>query len=82
VRFVTGGFDFVASRKAFLDLVRRANKPTLVIFGDETPPKSRAGMEALAQLTSVTIRRLPRGKLAIHEEFPDLVASSIESFLA
>ena len=29
-------------------------------------------MEALAQLTSVTIRRLPRGKLAIHEEFPDL----------
>jgi pimeloyl-ACP methyl ester carboxylesterase len=82
VRFVTGGFDLVASREAFLDLVRRANIPTLVIFGDETPPKSRAEMEALAQLTSVTIRRLPRGKLAIHEEFPDLVASSIESFLA
>lgn len=82
VRFVTGGLDFVASREAFLDLVRRANKPTLVIFGDETPPKSRAEMEALAQLTSVTISRLPRGKLAIHEEFPHLVASSIKSFLA
>jgi pimeloyl-ACP methyl ester carboxylesterase len=81
VRFVTGFFDRVASRDAFLDLVRRAEKPILVIYGDQTPGRSRAEIESLAELSNVRIERLPKGKLSVHEEFPDDVAPIVRSFL-
>lgn len=81
VRFVSGGLDQVESRDAFLDLVRRAEVPMLVVYGDQTPKKSRAEMEALSDLPNVAVRRLPAGKLAIHEEFPDAVADLIRPWL-
>jgi pimeloyl-ACP methyl ester carboxylesterase len=81
VRFVTGALDRVASREAFLDLAHRANVPILVVYGEETPPRSRAEMEAMAALPNVRIERLPKGKLALHEEFPDAVAAAIMPFL-
>jgi pimeloyl-ACP methyl ester carboxylesterase len=82
VRFVTSCLDRVDDRAAFLDLARRANVPILVVYGEETPAKSRAEMEALAELPGVQAARLPKGKLAIHEEFPDEVARLIAPFLA
>lgn len=82
VRFVSGGLDRVESRAAFLDLARRSNVPILVIYGDETPPKSRAEMEALAELPKVQVKRLAKGKLSIHEEFPEVVTSAIMPFLS
>jgi pimeloyl-ACP methyl ester carboxylesterase len=81
-RFVSGGLDRVESRAAFLELARRANVPILVVYGDQTPPKSRAEMVALAELPNVQIQRLAKGKLAIHEEFPEAVASAIKPFLS
>lgn len=81
VRFVTGGLDKVDSRSAFLDLARRAHLPILVVYGEETPAKSRAEMEALTDLPTVRAARIPKGKLAIHEEFPDAVASVAIPFL-
>ncbi|MGF6660082.1 pimeloyl-ACP methyl ester carboxylesterase [Paraburkholderia atlantica] len=81
VRFVTGALDRVANRAAFLDLARRANIPILVIYGDETPPKSRAEMEALGQLADVQVEWVMKGKLAIHEEFPEIVSIAIRRFL-
>ncbi len=77
VRFVTGALDRVDNRAAFLDLVRRADIPILVIYGAETPTKSRAEIEALTGLPNVQVRKLPKGKLAIHEELPDVVADEI-----
>jgi pimeloyl-ACP methyl ester carboxylesterase len=82
VRFVTGGLDRVDSRGSFLDLARRANVPILVLYGDRTPGKSRAEMEALAEIPGVRTQRLGRGKLAVHEEFPDLVADAAIAFLS
>src|SRR5262249_45446053 len=82
VRFVTGGLDRVESRTSFLDLARRADVPILVIYGDETPRKSRAEIEALAEIPGVRIERLQKGKLAIHEEFPDPVADAAMAFLS
>jgi pimeloyl-ACP methyl ester carboxylesterase len=82
VRFVTGRLDPLASREAFLDLARRAAAPILLIYGAETPPKSRAEMEALAAVPGVRTARLPRGKLAVHEEFPDATFDAIDPFLA
>jgi pimeloyl-ACP methyl ester carboxylesterase len=82
VRFVTGRLDPLASREAFLDVARRAGAPILLVYGADTPPKSRAEMEALAAVSGVRTARLPRGKLAVHEEFPDTTLSAIEPFLA
>jgi len=80
-RFVTGRLDPIADREAFLDLARRAARPILVVYGAETPSRSRAEMEALAALPGVRSVKLARGKLAVHEEFPDTIAVAIEAFL-
>jgi len=81
VRFVTGALDRVENRASFLDLARRANEPILVVYGEQTPRKSRAEIEALADIPGVRTKRLPRGKLAIHEEFPDSVVDAAITFL-
>jgi pimeloyl-ACP methyl ester carboxylesterase len=81
VRFVTGRIDPLASREAFLDLAQRASAPILLIYGAETPPKSRAEMEALAAVPGVRTVRLPKGKLSVHEEFPDATIQAIAPFL-
>jgi len=82
VRFVTGRLDPLASREAFLDLARRAASPILLLYGADTPPKSRAEMEALAAVPGIRTVRLPQGKLAVHEEFSNATAEPIGSFLA
>lgn len=82
VRFVTGALDPVASREAFLDLAARAEVPILQIYGEGTPRRSRAEMEALATMPGVRSLVLPRGRLALHEEFPEPVAEAILGFLA
>ncbi|MBH04150.1 MAG: alpha/beta hydrolase [Xanthomonadales bacterium] len=81
VRFVSGGLDPVTSRVSFLDLARRVRVPILVVYGEETPLKSRADMAALAELPGVETRRLDHGKLAVHEAFPEAVANAIAPFL-
>ena len=82
VRFVTGRLDPLASREAFLDLARRAAAPILVVYGAETPPRSGAEMAALAAVPGIRTARLPQGKLAVHEEFPDATFNAIAPFLA
>ena len=81
VRFVTGRLDPVNEREAFLDLARRSAVPILLIHGAETPPKSQAEIEALAVLPGIQRVCLPKGKLAVHEEFPDAVVEAIGRFL-
>jgi hypothetical protein len=56
--------------------------PTLIIYGAETPRKSRAETEALADLPNVQTERLQFGKPSIHEEFADSVMPLIARFLA
>jgi pimeloyl-ACP methyl ester carboxylesterase len=81
VRFVTGRLDPLRSQEEFLDLARRATVPILLIYGAETPPRSRAEMEALSAVPGIRHVQLPRGKLSVHEEFPDAVADAIRPFL-
>jgi hypothetical protein len=38
-------------------------------------------MEALAAISGVRTARLPRGKLAVHEEFPDATFDAVRPFL-
>jgi len=80
--FVTGGLDRVATREDFLALAARTSSPLLLVYGAETPSRSRAEMEALAALPGVRTERLLRGKLSVHEEFPDDVYAAIKPFFA
>jgi pimeloyl-ACP methyl ester carboxylesterase len=80
--FVTGALDRVASRTEFLALAARAAVPMTVIYGAETPARSRAEIEALAALPGIKTLLLPRGKLSVHEEFPDEVARAVEPFFS
>jgi hypothetical protein len=54
----------------------------LLVYGEETPPKSRAEMDALGAVPGIQIARLRRGKFAIHEEFAEQVAREITIFLS
>jgi pimeloyl-ACP methyl ester carboxylesterase len=82
VRFVTGALDPLPSREEFLDRARRTGMATLTVYGDQTPRRSRAEIEALAAVPGMTSLRLPLGKLAFYEEFPDPTAAAILPFLA
>jgi pimeloyl-ACP methyl ester carboxylesterase len=80
VRFVTGKLDPLATRTEFLDLAR-SPVPALMVYGAQTPSRSRAEMGALASVPSIRSVMLPLGKLSVHEEFPDSVAEAIKPFL-
>lgn len=82
VAFVTGGLDRVASRADFLALASAAHVPILLVRGGETPRRSLAEMEALAELPGVQTVPLERGKLSVYEEFPDAVVEAMQPFLS
>ena len=46
--FVTGALDPFDDRASFLAAARRIQCPILMLYGPDTPPRSRAEMEALA----------------------------------
>ncbi len=82
VRFVTGELDPFHERSGFLEAAVSVREPLLVVYGAETPPKSRAEMEALTALPGVETCILRRGKLSLHEEFPDAVADATLHFVS
>jgi pimeloyl-ACP methyl ester carboxylesterase len=82
VRFVTGALDPLSSREEFLDRARRIGIPVLTVYGEQTPRRSRAEIEALAAVSGVSSLVLPLGKLSFYEEFPDVTAAAISPFLA
>ena len=82
VRFVAGKLDPLAARAEFLNLAKRSRIPMLMIYGAETPPRSPAEMEGLTAIPGMESVCLPAGKLSVHEEFHNLVADAIETFLA
>jgi pimeloyl-ACP methyl ester carboxylesterase len=81
VRFVTGMLDLLQDRSSFLETARRVKNPILVIYGAETPRRSKAEIEALKAVPNVELVQLQQGKLAIHEEFPDVLVNVVRSFL-
>ena len=78
--FVTGAIDPVTSREGFLQLLESRSIPVLIILAENAPPKSKAEMNAMAELEQVQTVRL-EGTLGIYEEYPEAVAEAIENFL-
>jgi hypothetical protein len=80
--FVTGALHPFDDRATFLAAAERIRRPMLLIYGPDTPPRSRAEMDALAALPGVDSRLLARGTLGMAEELAADVAPLIEEFLA
>ncbi|MHB8256995.1 MAG: alpha/beta fold hydrolase [Acidiferrobacterales bacterium] len=81
-RFVSGCLDPFRSREEQARVLQHVVVPVLNVFSEQAPEKSRAEMEALATSPNVGTVRLPRGKLSVYEEFPDITAGVIGEFLA
>ncbi|MBW4621245.1 MAG: alpha/beta hydrolase [Cyanosarcina radialis HA8281-LM2] len=79
--FVTGNLDPARARAEFLQWFEPLPAPVLAIVGEQAPPKSKAEMEALAQLPGVQTRAMA-GSLGLHEEYPVIVGEAILGFLA
>jgi pimeloyl-ACP methyl ester carboxylesterase len=80
--FVTGALDPFDDRATFLAAARRVEGPMLMLYGPDTPPKSRAEMEALAALPGIESLLLERGTLGMAEELAGDLAPLIEGFLS
>jgi len=78
--FVTGAIDPVTNREEFLQLLESVSMPVLIILAENAPPKSKAEMEAMAELAKVQTVRL-EGTLGIYEEYPEAVTEAIQNFL-
>ena len=58
------------SRSAFLYAAEQVPDPMLVVYGANTPRRSKGEMEVLAALKNVRTVQFSVGKLSIHEESP------------
>jgi pimeloyl-ACP methyl ester carboxylesterase len=81
IRFVTGMLDLILDRSSFIEMAKGVTDPILVLYGAETPRRSKAEIEALASLPHIESTEVPLGKLAVHEEFPDAVVEKMAPFL-
>ena len=54
--------------------------PIAIVLAENAPPKSKAEMEAMAELSKVQTVKLS-GTLGIYEEYPEAVTEAIENFL-
>ena len=80
VAFVTGALDPVRKRAEFFDYFQPLPVPTLMVIGEQTPPKSREEMEVVAHFSQVQSFRMP-GALGLHEEYPEQLVEGILPFL-
>ena len=84
--FVTGGLDPMADQDEWLHVGREVAtsstlaRPMQVILADQSPPQSKAGMEAIASLPHVQAHRLP-GSLGVYEEYGNEVGAIALQFL-
>ncbi|MEM9275327.1 MAG: alpha/beta hydrolase [Cyanobacteria bacterium P01_F01_bin.143] len=78
--FVTGAIDPVTNREGFLQLVESLSVPILILLTENAPPKSKAEMEAIAELDKAQTVRLS-GTLGIYEEYPEAVGEAIQNFI-
>lgn len=78
--FVTGGLDTVKTRSEFTDKFQQLAVPVMVLIAENAPPKSKAEMEALAELPGVESQVIP-GSLGMHEENAEALANVVKSFL-
>jgi pimeloyl-ACP methyl ester carboxylesterase len=78
--FVAGGLDPAKVRSEFTDKFQQLAVPVMVVIAENAPPKSKAEMEALAELPGVESRVIA-GSLGMHEENAEALANAVKSFI-
>jgi pimeloyl-ACP methyl ester carboxylesterase len=78
--FVTGGLDPYLDRSEAISDLQSLTIPVMIAIGENSPPKSKAEMLALAEVYHVISRNLP-GTLGLHEEYARELAGAIVPFL-
>lgn len=78
--FVTGNLDIVLNREDFLQLFQTISVPTAIAIGEQTPPKSKAEMEAIATMPNIRVFQM-QGALGMHEEYSDVLATTIQGIV-
>lgn len=78
--FITGSLDLAEERSEVLDWLKAVKDKALVVIGNETPKKSVAEMNKMAEVAEPNVVRIP-GSLGMHEEFGQEVAQAIMPFL-
>jgi pimeloyl-ACP methyl ester carboxylesterase len=78
--FVTGGLDPYIDRSEAIAHLQSLSIPVMVAIGENSPPKSKAEMLALAAVPNVISQILP-GTLGLHEEYPTELYDAILPFL-
>ena len=63
-----------------MQLLDSVSIPVAIVLAENAPSKSKAEMEAMAELEQVQTVRL-RGTLGIYEEYPEAVTEAIQNFL-
>jgi pimeloyl-ACP methyl ester carboxylesterase len=79
--FVTGALDPVREASEFRAWFQPAPVPVMVVIGENSPPKSRSEMTAVADLPGIEKRSLP-GALGLHEEYSAELVEVALPFLA
>ncbi len=79
--FVTGGLDPYGDRAEAIAQLQSLQIPVFVAIGANSPPKSKAEMEALGAVAGVTSVTLP-GTLGMHEEYAAELSAAIYPFLS
>ncbi len=79
--FVTGGLDPYVDRSDAIAHLQSLSIPVTIAIGENSPPKSKAEMFALAEVAHVTSFSLP-GTLGLHEEYPAELYTHIKPFLS
>lgn len=78
-RFVSGELDAYTDRQSFHADALKAGDDIVMVYGANSPRKSKAEMLALAALDNVTAREVAQGKLSFYEEFPDLTFAALKA---
>ncbi len=78
--FVTGGLDPYLDRSEAIADLQSLSIPVMVAIGESSPPKSKAEMFALAEVSNIISCTLP-GTLGLHEEYPIELSAEILPFL-
>jgi pimeloyl-ACP methyl ester carboxylesterase len=78
--FVTGTLDPMTNGEEFLQIGQSISIPVMITIGEQSPPQSKAEMEALAKLSNIQSVMLP-GTLGMHEEYADEIGAIALPFL-
>jgi pimeloyl-ACP methyl ester carboxylesterase len=76
VAFVSGGLDPADERAWWLQQARLLQCPLQVVLASESPPRSRAEMEALGWQAADQLSVIP-GRLGLHQEYGALLARQL-----